>query len=326
VSYISISIIIPVYNTERYLLECINSILNQSFGDYELLLVDDGSTDNSGRICDGLAEKDTRIRVFHKENGGVSSARNLGLDNARGVWVYFVDSDDEVLPGGLEALVNGISDDVDSVMGGYEQHGIDGSIIRPLDGYSPTILTKEQSLFALLSSNSMYNAYLGFMCLWLFRNKIIQDNHLRFDPNIKIKEDTLFVTQYLCASKGQTQFVPIPVYKYKLREASAMGALGQRYNPAYLTSMDAVIQMHSCIHQLPKVCKELSRAAKYEVVQRVYLIKSHMITVNAVDNSILLKFERKAIKEVGILYYLEYQYHRNVRRGKRIIKRILRTN
>ena len=89
-----ISVIVPVYNVEKYLPRCIDSILAQTFTDFELLLIDDGSKDRSGEICDEYAKKDGRIRVFHKENGGVSSARNLGLDNAKGDWICFCDSDD----------------------------------------------------------------------------------------------------------------------------------------------------------------------------------------------------------------------------------------
>lgn len=92
-----VSIIIPVYKAEKYLNRCIDSILAQTFTDWELLLIDDGSPDRSGDICDEYAKKDTRIRVFHKNNGGVSSARNLGLDNVLGEYVTFVDSDDWLL-------------------------------------------------------------------------------------------------------------------------------------------------------------------------------------------------------------------------------------
>ena len=92
-----ISVIVPVYNTEKYLHRCIDSILDQTFTDFELLLIDDGSTDSSGTICDEYAAKDSRVRVFHKENGGVSSARNMGLDNAYGEWITFVDSDDYLI-------------------------------------------------------------------------------------------------------------------------------------------------------------------------------------------------------------------------------------
>ena len=100
----AISVIVPVYNTEKYLHRCVDSILAQTFTDFELLLIDDGSTDSSGAICDESAQKDSRVRVFHKENGGVSSARNLGLDKAKGKWVTFVDSDDWIKESFLNKL------------------------------------------------------------------------------------------------------------------------------------------------------------------------------------------------------------------------------
>ena len=91
-----ISVIVPVYNSEQTLHRCIDSILGQTYRNFELLLINDGSKDRSGEICDEYARQDSRVKVFHKENGGVSSARNVGLDNARGDWVTFVDSDDWV--------------------------------------------------------------------------------------------------------------------------------------------------------------------------------------------------------------------------------------
>ena len=100
-----ISVVVPIYNVEDVLCFCIDSILNQTYSNFELLLVDDGSTDKSGDICDQYARKDTRIRVFHKENGGVSSARNLGIDNAIGECICFVDSDDYLEPDYLEILL-----------------------------------------------------------------------------------------------------------------------------------------------------------------------------------------------------------------------------
>ena len=323
-----ISIIVPVYNTEPYLPRCIDSILSQSFTDFELLLVDDGSTDGSGKICDAYAEKDSRIRVFHKENGGVSSARNLGLDEAKGDWVYFVDSDDELLPGGLATLGRSIQKDVDLIIGGYEQYDSHGvKVPSTIQTEFPLIRWSQQkTLLALFQGHSMYYFYLGYMWLFLFQNKIIQDNHLRFDTSILIKEDTLFVTKYLCRAMGATIFNTTPVYKYKMREDSAMGTLRNQYCPAYLTSMDAVIQMHSCIHQLPKVDKELSKAAKYEVVNRAYLILGHMRMYNRMDKDLESSLKHRAIKEVGLSYYIEYQYSRNKRRVKRHLKKILRVN
>ena len=91
-----ISIIIPVYNSEVTLRRCLDSVISQSISDWELILIDDGSTDKSGEICEEYASKDKRIKVFYKKNGGVSSARNVGLDNAKGEWIAFVDADDFV--------------------------------------------------------------------------------------------------------------------------------------------------------------------------------------------------------------------------------------
>ncbi len=115
-----VSIIVPVFNVEQYLSRCIDSILTQTFTDFELLLIDDGSPDNCGMICDEYAAKDNRIRVFHKENGGVSCARNIGLDNAKGEFIGFVDSDDVIHPQFLEALLTN-SDSYDVIFCDYEQ-------------------------------------------------------------------------------------------------------------------------------------------------------------------------------------------------------------
>ena len=93
-----ISIIVPIYNAEQYLHRCIDSILAQSYIDFELLLIDDGSPDNCGAICDEYANQDSRVHVFHKENEGVSSARNLGMAHAQGDWITFIDADDYVHP------------------------------------------------------------------------------------------------------------------------------------------------------------------------------------------------------------------------------------
>lgn len=113
-----VSCIIPVYNTEKYLPRCIESVLAQTFVDWEMLLIDDGSTDASGSICDEYAAKDERIRVFHKENGGISSARNVGLNYAQGEWIFFVDSDDSLPKTSLESLLSR-SSDANIIAGGF---------------------------------------------------------------------------------------------------------------------------------------------------------------------------------------------------------------
>ena len=128
-----ISVIVPVYNSEQTLHRCIDSILGQTYRNFELLLINDGSKDRSGEICDEYARKDNRVKVFHKENGGVSSARNVGLDNARGEWITFCDSDDHV---SKEWLSNMLDNDTgcDLVVQGFstpmEYEPLNGDINR----------------------------------------------------------------------------------------------------------------------------------------------------------------------------------------------------
>lgn len=180
-----ISVIVPVYKVEQYLHRCIDSILSQSFTDFELLLIDDGSPDNCGKICDEYAQKDSRVRVFHKPNGGVSSARNLGLDNAKGEWVAFIDSDDYVENGYLEELLS------------YETNTSADIItsIKILDSTNNSV-TLERKEFGLL-----FSVY-GFdkNCPpWgkLLKKDIISRYKLKFNTRVHLGEDAMFVLSYL---------------------------------------------------------------------------------------------------------------------------------
>lgn len=319
-----ISIIIPVHNTEKYLPACIESVTGQGFSDFELLLVDDGSTDGSGALCDSYARQDDRIRVFHQENGGVSAARNRGLENAQGEWVYFVDSDDELFPDGLQTLVDGVRDDVDLVVGGYVQYETDGGIIRSVDDRVKETLSRDAFLPHLFMSRPYYYSYLGYLWMYLFRNRIIQEQGIRFDSSLKVKEDTLFIVQYACHATGGTSFNTAPVYKYKMRESSEMGQQRKRFDPSYLTSFDAVVKMHACVRQLPGLGRDLSFAAKQEVLDRVDMIRSQMELFDAVDEGVIASLRSRAIRDVGLGYYLRYQCHRGMKRVKKSVKNLLK--
>lgn len=179
-----ISIIVPVYNAEKYLHRCIDSILKQTFADFELLLVNDGSKDASGRICDEYAAKDERVKVFHKQNGGVSSARNLGLDNVSTEWIAFVDSDDWIEDDYLQKL-----------------HKPDVEADLLLCGYQPWMPFVEEKTYNgreeitdLLSNHIFYfsNVYAK-----LFRANMIREQNIRFDEKMNYAEDTVFVFSYL---------------------------------------------------------------------------------------------------------------------------------
>ena len=190
-----ISIIVPIYNTEKYLDRCIQSILSQTYTDFELLLVDDGSTDSSGTICDKYAEQDSRVRVFHKENGGASSARNIGLDNANGEWVKFVDEDDYVLPEFLSIFIN-ICNGEDLLIQG----------ILPDYSISKDYIIKKASIDY---SGNIQNCLIGFigcemfgsLCNKLFKRSIIESNKLRLNETFSFLEDEEFLLRYLTLSK-----------------------------------------------------------------------------------------------------------------------------
>ena len=139
-----VSIIVPVYNVEKYLCKCLNSIINQTYKDLEIILVDDGSKDTSGQICDEYASKDNRIHVIHKENGGVSSARNKGLAIATGEWVLFADSDDILPNDALSYYAEVVNTyEVDMVLGSYVECNEDGKIIKVVEGKVSEIVDPE---------------------------------------------------------------------------------------------------------------------------------------------------------------------------------------
>lgn len=189
-----VSVIIPVYKAERFLHRCVDSLLNQTFTDFEIILVDDGSPDGSGKICDEYADKHSFIRVFHTENGGVSSARNYGITQAKGEWVCFVDSDDFVTENYLEDFfrTGELQSNVLYVQKGFyrydsrskktEYRGITGDI--PLYGANSFI---QGEFYHILNSPWMK----------LFNRQMIIDNSLVFDSALSLGEDHVYVLDYL---------------------------------------------------------------------------------------------------------------------------------
>ena len=310
-----ISIIVPVYNTESYLSRCIDSILSQSFTDFELLLVDDGSTDGSGKICDAYAEKDSRIRVFHKENGGVSSARNLGLDNAKGDWVYFVDSDDELLPGCLQLLTDGISSDCDIVLGGYNTYNEAGELVTTFHEGERLIFPKEKSLSTIYQFHSDIYPYLGYMWLRLFRRNIIHEKGIRFDTDITIKEDTLFTVRYICRSNGKTWFDSTPVYKYKMRGESAMSGWRKGFNYNYVTSFYALQRMKHEIDNYYSPRSEIVFIAKEGLWIRFNWIKNKLEKLGIEDSKLMTELQLELRKEkIGFVFMVRKKMRKIIRK------------
>lgn len=185
-----ISIVVAIYNAEKYLSRCLDSIISQSYTCFELLLIDDGSTDNSGLICEEYAKCDSRIKVFHKKNGGVSSARNVGLENAKGDWITFCDSDDFVNPNWLDIYISLISKNmVDMACLGIYKTGlcVSSEYCRGVNFYGDA----KEALILLRES-----LLLGSVCNKILRKSIIEENYLRFDENIAFMEDEEFILKY----------------------------------------------------------------------------------------------------------------------------------
>lgn len=215
------SVIVPVYKVEIYIGRCIESILRQTFSDFELILVDDGSPDNSGVICDEYAKKDSRIRVIHKPNGGVSSARNAGLDAACGRYVVFADSDDEVEPGYLECMRSFTSD---LVIAGVQRVEPDGTAASAL-GYHCRQVSPISSEKIV---EMVHNSSLNYVYAKRYDTNIIRTNQLRFREDISLGEDTLFVAEYLCHCNA-IQYVYDTPYKYYRYEAATLSGFDCNY-------------------------------------------------------------------------------------------------
>lgn len=199
-----VSIIVPVYKAEKYLNRCIDSIIAQTFTDWELLLIDDGSPDRSGDICDEYAKKDIRIRVFHKKNGGVSSARNLGLYNVQGEYVTFVDSDDWIDVNTLNVCFSQIEIyDLDILQFSYTRN--ERKLGNVLDFESHVCTLKDY-----------INEKKLLLCVGgtIFSVDVIKQNHIRFNEKMKLAEDQLFVLSCMELSKRIMRIPNILYYYY----------------------------------------------------------------------------------------------------------------
>ena len=212
-----ISIIVPVYKVENYLSQCVDSILNQTFADWECILVDDGSPDGSGVICDEYAQKDTRIHVIHKENRGVSSARNTGLSAAQGEYIYFIDSDDYVEREALELLLSKAKQSEADIM----VHGIVNDYIYKQSSTAVKYVSLPEKDYSTILEMADRWGLLKGPVNKLFKNSIIKNKSLRFDESISYGEDTKFTFEYLvhCHSIA---FVPRHLYHYCFRNKDSL--------------------------------------------------------------------------------------------------------
>lgn len=202
-----LSIVIPVYNAEAYLSQCLDSILTQEFSDIEVLLINDGSVDSSGSICNQYALRDTRVKVFHEKNSGVGGARNIGLNNANGEWVTFVDADDWLPQGALNIFYE--KTEAPIIIAPYYEF-YQGEMNFPFDFIqSNKELIKKKDLLTQYLSTSL----LKTVCGKFYRREIIRNN--KFDNHIKLGEDTLFFLR-IVLQVDKVFLLSKPLYVYRM--------------------------------------------------------------------------------------------------------------
>lgn len=226
-----VSVIVPIYNVEKYLAECIESLCAQSLYDIEIILVDDGSPDNSGAICDEFAAKDSRIKVIHKKNGGVSAARNDGLAIATGEYVIFVDSDDYVPNDAYEKMYSRASEtNVDIVLADLYQVKGKNEIYAKF--FKESFVTSNRKFLDQLIEANFYNTYCpnppedgpafgyGGPTTKLVRRALLNDNNIEFDVSVKGIFDDIIYSAYVFATAQSVAYISEPVYYYRLLETS----------------------------------------------------------------------------------------------------------
>lgn len=190
-----VSIIVPVFNAEKFLRRCVDSILSQEYTDFELILVNDGSKDSSGAICDEYAEQDSRVRVIHKENTGVSDSRNQAIAMAQGIYLQFLDSDDWMTPDATKLLVRAATENnCDMVIADF--YRVIGDRLSPKgDIEEEGVLTREE--FAAHMMENPADFYYGVLWNKLYRRDIVEKHHLRMDTDINWCEDFMFNLEYI---------------------------------------------------------------------------------------------------------------------------------
>lgn len=207
----SVSIIVPVYNARKTIARCIESIINQEFQDFELLLVNDGSKDDSGQICDSYAAQDKRIRVIHKDNSGVSDSRNMALDLAKGKYIQFLDSDDWITTDATNLFFRAAEDHhCDMVISDFYRV-VGQRVSHKGDIDDDAVMTREDYAAHMMENPADF--YYGVLWNKFFRREIIEQYHLRMDSSISWCEDFMFNLEYI-RHASSFYALGVPIYYY----------------------------------------------------------------------------------------------------------------
>ena len=317
-----ISVIIPVYNAERYLKKCLDSLLEQTFQDYEVIIVNDGSKDSSGEICEEYKKLNNKIQVIHQENQGVSKARNAAIEKALGEWLFFLDADDELFKDSLEILYSH-SKDVDLVVGECVVYSTEGEIIFTPPKTFVEHLDKNSTLKLLYRPYFIYQGY-----LWnkLYKRSILTDNNIRFNEKISFGEDKLMIVEYMSHCNNST-YTSQPVYKYYRRVDSAMSSINVAYNRKYISSFYAEVKCLDCISKVKDIKKKIKKYAQGCIVNAYLNVISHMkrfaIKEDHTTKELKSIMYSKVSKQKFYKYYIMHLYTKTTRNIIRCIRTLI---
>lgn len=278
-----VSVIVPIYNCEKYLNQCIQSLIEQTYKHLEIILINDESIDNSGNYCDNWQAKDNRIKVFHKKNKGVSSTRNYGLNNATGKYITFIDGDDWILNDTIEKMINHI-DDVDCVYCGCKFYYTENNCV---DYTLPN---------QMISKDNFNNFYVELdrkfafssCCGKLYKKSILDKYNIRFEEGFAILEDGMFVQDYLkCCNK--IRFLSETNYIYRQREGEQ--TLNKKFN---INEKDALNLKYKKEKQLRQILSNTNLLYYHRLIKH-RLWNYGIRLFNKTDNSSAVK--KRYIKE-----------------------------
>lgn len=307
-----ISIIVPVYNAVDYLHQCLQGIQRQTFRNFEVILVDDGSTDGSAEICDAFCREDKRFRVIHKKNEGVSASRNRGLDEAVGEWVCFIDRDDSILEDYLDNFnLSAIgSRNVLPMQGIFHQHVHRKSKCYPITFQQEKIFSV-RSWQDLLTEQVLEN---GYVFSKLFRREIIERNGIRFNTSLSIHEDHIFVWSYL-QEVEEVYVIPKVSYIYLKKDELSLSSRQHSSEEWIYVSQ----QLQQCFHELQ--CRlKLPEGEELNHIRHEFGLNQLMraaYRMNVADypvcvaelfrckEDLLLHFEPRKLRHRIFLYFLE---------------------
>lgn len=294
-SNIEISVIIPVYNTALYLEKCIISVLNQSLKNIEIIIINDGSTDNSLEIINNFLNIDKRIKLINKNNMGLSEARNDGIHVARGKYIFFLDSDDYLEEGALELLYKRISKDksIDLIRGNYKIfYQNDYEITRK--GLKKVHIESRISILNYIRYMNQKNIYIFNVWNYLFKTNIIKSNNIKFLSELHIGEDDIFTLEYM-KHCNYVDIIDKPIYNYRIRELSST-------NSFTLNKLEGLLKCYKFMEELLNKNKKFL-TVKYFILQRYLAIIIYFLSrINEDSNNINKAIEKikKILKGIKI--------------------------